>query len=231
MNLRFSLIAGPRQRPDKNQPASEAWWNYVNDAILAEKLGFDSAFIGEHHFCFASGNSSPFVMLAAIASRTERLRIGTSIICMPFHNPLRVAEDIAAVDIASRGRFDFGVGVGSQYEEFETFGIPPGERFGRTWEAIDLIDRCLHGGEEVFSHQGKYFDFPNIRWIIPPYQKRVPFFWGGFGPQGVQRAAERGYHLIAPDVTGTYERVMREHGRNPADYNIGFVNMVSIART
>ena len=231
MNLRFSLIAGPRQRPDKNQPASEAWWNYVDDAILAEKLGFDSAFIGEHHFCFASGNSSPFVMLAAIASRTERLRIGTSIICMPFHNPLRVAEDIAAVDIASRGRFDFGVGVGSQYEEFETFGIPPGERFGRTWEAIDLIDRCLHGGEEVFSHQGKYFDFPNIRWIIPPYQKRVPFFWGGFGPQGVQRAAERGYHLIAPDVTGTYERVMREHGRNPADYNIGFVNMVSIART
>ena len=137
MNLRFSLIAGPRQRPDKNQPASEAWWNYVDDAILAEKLGFDSAFIGEHHFCFASGNSSPFVMLAAIASRTERLRIGTSIICMPFHNPLRVAEDIAAVDIASRGRFDFGVGVGSQYEEFETFGTPTVVSKGAPWAGLE----------------------------------------------------------------------------------------------
>lgn len=148
-----------------------------------------------------------------------------------LHNPLRVAEDVAAVDIVSKGRFDFGVGVGSQYEEFETFGIPSSERFGRTWEAIDIIERCLHGGEEQFSHQGKYYDFPNVRWIIPPYQKRVPFFWGGFGPQGVQKAAERGYHLIAPDVTGVYTRVMREKGRRPEDHFIGFVHNVSIAKT
>jgi alkanesulfonate monooxygenase SsuD/methylene tetrahydromethanopterin reductase-like flavin-dependent oxidoreductase (luciferase family) len=227
--MRFSIIAGPRQRADLNQSASDAWWNYVNDAVLAEKLGFDSAFIGEHHFCFASGNSSPFVMLSHIAARTERIRIGTSVTCMPFHNPLRVAEDIAAVDIVSKGRFDFGVGVGSQYEEFETFGIPPGERFGRTWEGIDIIERCLHGGEEVFSHKGKYFDFPNVRWIIPPYQKRIPIFWGGFGQQGVTRAAERGYHLIAPDVTGAYTRVMREHGRKPEEHFIGFVYPTSIA--
>jgi len=229
--VRFSIIAGPRQRPDLNQSAADAWWNYVNDAVLAEKLGYDSAFIGEHHFCFASGNSSPFVMLSHMAARTERLRIGTSIICMPFHNPLRVAEDIAAVDIVSKGRFDFGVSVGSQFEEFETFGIPPAERFGRTWEAIDIIERCLHGGEEVFSHRGKYFNFPNVRWIIPPYQKRVPFFWGGTGEQGVKRAAERGYHLLAPDVTGNYARIMREHGRRPEDYFIGFVHQVSIGRT
>lgn len=227
--MRFSVIAGPRQRADLNQSAKEAWWNYVDDAVRAEKLGFDSAFIGEHHFCFASGNSSPFVMLAHMAARTERIRIGTSVCCLPFHNPLRVAEDVAAVDIVSKGRFDFGIGVGSQYEEFETFGIPPAERFGRTWEAIDIIERCLHGGEEVFSHKGKYFDFPNVRWIIPPHQKRVPIFWGGFGPQGVTRAAERGYHLIAPDVTGTYERVMRQHGRKPEDHYIGFVFVLSIA--
>jgi alkanesulfonate monooxygenase SsuD/methylene tetrahydromethanopterin reductase-like flavin-dependent oxidoreductase (luciferase family) len=229
--MRFSLIAGPRQRPDLGQSAADAWWNYVNDAVLAEKLGYDSVFIGEHHFCFSSGNSSPFVMLAHIAARTERIRVGTSVICMPFHNPLRVAEDIAAVDIVSKGRFDFGVGVGGQFEEFETFGVPPSERFGRTWEAIDIIERCLHGGEEVFSHKGKYFDFPNVRWIIPSYQKRVPIFWGGIGPQGVQRAAERGYHLIAPDVTGTYSRVMREHGRKPEDHYIGFVYPTSIAKT
>jgi alkanesulfonate monooxygenase SsuD/methylene tetrahydromethanopterin reductase-like flavin-dependent oxidoreductase (luciferase family) len=228
-SMRFSLVAGPRQRPDLGQSAADAWWNYVEDAVLAEKLGFDSVFVGEHHFCFASGTSSPFVMLAQIAARTERVRVGTSITCLPFHNPLRVAEDIAAVDIASRGRFDFGVGVGSQFEEFETFGINSGERFGRTWEGIDIIERCLHGGEEVFSHKGKYFDFPNVRWIIPPYQKRIPFFWGGFGEQGVKRAAERGYHLIAPDFSGVYSRTMREHGRNPEDYLIGFSNPVSIA--
>jgi alkanesulfonate monooxygenase SsuD/methylene tetrahydromethanopterin reductase-like flavin-dependent oxidoreductase (luciferase family) len=229
--MRFSVMAGPRQRRDLKQSAADAWWNYVNDAVLADKLGFDSAFISEHHFCFASGNPSPFTFLSHVAARTERIRVGTAVICMPFHNPLRVAEDIAAVDIISKGRFDFGVGVGSQFEEFETFGIPSSERFGRTWEAIDIIDRCLHGSESVFSHKGKYFDFPNVRWIIPPVQKRVPFFWGGFGEQGVKRAAERGYHLIAPDITGTYVRVMREHGRKPEEYNIGFLHYVSIAKT
>lgn len=229
--MRFSIIAGPRQRADLGQSAADAWWNYVNDALLAEKLGYDSVFFGEHHFCFASGNSSPLTMLAWVAARTERLRVGTSVICAPFHNPLRLAENIAAVDIASQGRFDFGVGVGSQYEEFETFGIPPGERFGRTWELIDIVEKCLHGGEEVFSHEGKYFQFPNVRWIMQPVQQRIPIFWGGFGPQGVQRAGERGYHLIAPDVTGTYERVMRAHGRRPEDHYIGFVHIVSIGAT
>jgi alkanesulfonate monooxygenase SsuD/methylene tetrahydromethanopterin reductase-like flavin-dependent oxidoreductase (luciferase family) len=229
--VRFSVIAGPRQRPDQGQAASEAWHLYVDDVIRAEQLGFDSAFIGEHHFCFAQGNSSPFVFLSECAARTERIRLGTSVLCAPFHNPLRVAEDIAAVDIVSRGRFEFGIGVGSQYEEFETFGIDAKERFGRTWEALDVIERCLHGEEEEFTHDGKYFHFPNVRWILPPAQERIPIWWGGFGPQGVTRAAKRGYNLIAPDVTGAYSRTLHELGQRPEDRFIGFVTMVSIADT
>jgi len=203
----------------------------MNDVIRADRLGFDSAFIGEHHFCFAQGNSSPFVFLAEAAARTEQIRVGTSVICLPFHNPLRVAEDVAAIDIVSNGRFDFGVGVGSQYEEFETFGIDSAERFGRTWEAIELIDRCLHSGEEAFDHDGKYFQFPNIRWIIPPVQERVPIWWGGFGPQGVTRAAKHGYNLIATDVTGSYARTLGELGDKPENRYVGFSTEVSIAST
>jgi alkanesulfonate monooxygenase SsuD/methylene tetrahydromethanopterin reductase-like flavin-dependent oxidoreductase (luciferase family) len=229
--VRFSIIAGPRQRADLGQSAAEAWWDYVGDAVLAEELGYDAVYFGEHHFCFASGNSSPLTMATAVAARTTRIRIGTSVICAPFHNPLRLAEDIAAVDIASNGRFDLGIGVGSQWEEFQTFGIDPKERFGRTWEIIDIIERCLHGREDEFDHKGRFYEFPGVRWIMAPVQERIPILWGGFGPQGVRRAAERGYHLIAPDVTGTYERVMREHGRRPEEHLIGFVNNVSIADT
>lgn len=228
--MRFSVIAGPRQRPDLGQPAAEAWRLYVEDAVRAEELGFDAVMVGEHHFTFASGTSAPLVMLAEIAARTERVRVGTSVLCLPFHNPLRLAEDIAAVDVVSNGRFDLGVGVGSQYEEFETFGIPPEERFGRTWEALDVIERCF-SGEEEFTHEGRYFRFPNVRWILPPVQERIPIFWGGFGPQGVRRAAERGYHLIASDVTGVYERTMRELGRRPEEHYVGFVTMVSVGRS
>ena len=146
--MRFSIIAGPRQRADLGQSAADAWWNYVDDAVLANDLGYDGYYVGEHHFCFASGNSSPLTMLTAIAARTQAIRVGTSVICAPFHNPLRLAEDIAAVDIASNGRFDLGIGVGSQWEEFNTFGIDSSERFGRTWEIIDIIEQCLNSGEE-----------------------------------------------------------------------------------
>ncbi|WP_157227411.1 LLM class flavin-dependent oxidoreductase [Nocardia asiatica] len=229
--MRFSIVSGPRQRRDLGQSAADAWWNYVNDAVLAEELGYDAVYFGEHHFSFASGNSSPLTMAAAVAARTSRIRIGTSVICAPFHNPIRLAEDIAAVDIASNGRFELGIGVGSQWEEFNTFGVDPKERFGRTWEAIDVIEKCLHGATAEFSHKGKYFDFPDVRWIMQPVQKRIPILWGGFGPQGVQKAAERGYHLIAPDLTGTYQRVTTEQGRRPEEYLIGFVDFVSIADT
>ncbi|HEY1291581.1 MAG TPA: LLM class flavin-dependent oxidoreductase [Chloroflexota bacterium] len=229
--MRFSIIGAPRQRWDLGETAAQAWWDWIDDALLAEKLGFDAVYTGEHHFCFASGNSSPFLLLTNVAARTERIRVGTSVICAPFHNPLRLAEDIAALDIVSRGRFDLGIGVGSQWEEFQTFGINPKERVGRTWEIVDIIERCLHGNEETFDHEGKYYHFPGVRWIMQPVQKRIPILWGGFGPHSVARAAEREYHLIATDVTGTYERVMRDRGRDPADYLIGFVNRISIGKT
>jgi alkanesulfonate monooxygenase SsuD/methylene tetrahydromethanopterin reductase-like flavin-dependent oxidoreductase (luciferase family) len=231
--MRFSIICAPRQRADLGESAAQAWWNFTEDALLAEQLGFDAIYIGEHHFCFASGNSSVLPWLTQVAARTERIRVGTSVICAPFHNPLRLAEDIAAVDIVSKGRFDLGIGVGSQWEEFQTFGINPDERVGRTWEIIDILERCLHGAEvdETFDWEGKYYHFPGIRWIMQPVQQRIPILWGGFGPQNVAKAARRGYHLIASDVTGTYARVMREQGRRPEDFLIGFVNNVSIADT
>jgi alkanesulfonate monooxygenase SsuD/methylene tetrahydromethanopterin reductase-like flavin-dependent oxidoreductase (luciferase family) len=227
--MRFSIVAGPRHRWDLGQSAYEAQRDFVEDAVLSEELGFDAAYFGEHHFCFASGNSSPLTLLAAVAARTKRIRVGTSIICAPFHNPLRLAEDIASVDMISNGRFDFGVGVGSQLEEFRTFDIDPKTRFGRTWEVIDIVERCLYGGTEEFDWKGKYYNFPGVRWIMQPVQKRIPILWGGFGPQGVQRAAERGYHLIAPDVTGTYQRVMSARGADYRKQLIGFVTVVSIA--
>jgi alkanesulfonate monooxygenase SsuD/methylene tetrahydromethanopterin reductase-like flavin-dependent oxidoreductase (luciferase family) len=66
----------------------------------------------------------------SVAAKTSRIRIGTSVICAPFHNPLRLAEDIAAVDIAFNGRFDLGIGVGPQWEEFNTFGSTQGNGSG-----------------------------------------------------------------------------------------------------
>jgi alkanesulfonate monooxygenase SsuD/methylene tetrahydromethanopterin reductase-like flavin-dependent oxidoreductase (luciferase family) len=230
-SLRFSIIQGPRHRADLGESAGHAWKRFVEDAVLADKLGYDGFMTGEHHFSFASGVSSPYVFLAEVAARTEQIRVGTSVACLPFHNPIRLAEDIAGVDIVSGGRFDFGIGVGSQWEEFHTFGIDPEERHARTWEMSDLIDRCLHGGEEVFSHEGKYYNFPDIRWIFEPIQQRVPFFWGGFGPVGARRAGNRGYELLSYDFTGEYTKALAARGDRIEDHLVGFVHLTSIART
>jgi len=229
--MRFSVTAGPRQRVDLGQTTAEAMREFIDDALLAEELEFDAFTVGEHHFTFASGNSSPLMFLAAVASRTKRIRLGAGVICAPFHNPLRLAEDIAALDIISNGRFDLGIGVGSQLEEFRAFHIDPKERFGRTWEIIDILELCLNSGKDEVEYQGKYYSFPKVQWIMQPVQKRIPIYWGGFGPQGVRRAAERGYHLIASDYTGTYERTMRELGRDPRKYDVGFAHIVCVAHT
>lgn len=230
--MRFSAIAGARQRPDKGQTAAEAFHNYVDDMVFAEEVGFDACYLGEHHFTFASGNSAPLIMAAAIAARTSHIRIGTSIILAPFHNPLRLAEDIAAIDMVSNGRFEVGIGVGSRWEEFVTFGIDPKERFGRTNEVCDILDLCLNSGAQVgerLDWNGKYYQFPDFQWIMQTVQERIPILWGGLGPKGVRRAAEKDYHLIAPDLSGEYSKTLLERGRDPKDYLIGFVNNVLIA--
>jgi alkanesulfonate monooxygenase SsuD/methylene tetrahydromethanopterin reductase-like flavin-dependent oxidoreductase (luciferase family) len=227
--MRFSISVGPTLRPEMGDTAATSWINHVDDALLAEEVGFDGYYVAEHHFGYSAGHSTPMMLLADIAARTSRIRIGTSIICAPLHNPLRLAEDLAALDILSRGRLEIGVGVGSQIEEFRAFGIDPAERFGRAWETIDLIEKCFASPpDQIFDWNGKYFNIPGIRWVMQPLQKPVPIAWGGFGSQGVARAAQRGYHLIAPDVTGEYTRVTKSAGRDPRDYLVGISDIVSI---
>jgi len=87
---------------------------------------------------------------AVVASRTERLRAGTAVALLPFHDPRRLAEDVATADIISRGRFDFGIGPGSQYEEFRSFGIDPAD--ARPHLGIHRLDpACLSTGRSTIE--------------------------------------------------------------------------------
>jgi alkanesulfonate monooxygenase SsuD/methylene tetrahydromethanopterin reductase-like flavin-dependent oxidoreductase (luciferase family) len=228
--VKIGIINAVRNHPSHPYPLEDVYADFISDAVLAEELGFDFAWYGEHHFTACQWTPSPMLVMSAVAAKTERIRIGVSVLCLPFHDPIRVAEDIAVLDIISRGRVDFGIGVGSQYEEYETFKVPVQERFGRTWEAIDLIQRCWNS-TETFSFEGKYYTYPNVTFTTKPVQKPVPIWVGALGPKQAALTAKKGFHLLAGDASGNYDTALREAGRDAEDYFIAPMQQVAVAET
>lgn len=227
MSIRVSLLNGVRNHPDAPAPLADVYADYLSDAMLAEELGFHASWYGEHHFRPCQWTGSPMILAAAVAARTDRLRVGTAVTLLPFHDPLRVAEDAAAVDLVSGGRFDLGVGPGSQYEEFVTFGVDPAEMNRRSWESIDLVRRCF-GDEATFTHAGPYYEAKDVTFTSKPAQDPLPIWWGGMGPRNQQRAAERGFNFIGPFNPG-YDAQLEAAGRNPADHQVALMLPVVVA--
>jgi alkanesulfonate monooxygenase SsuD/methylene tetrahydromethanopterin reductase-like flavin-dependent oxidoreductase (luciferase family) len=213
--MQLVVTMGIRRLPSHPQPLQDLYREHLEEAVLAEELGFDNVWASEHHFSPDAWNPSPITFLTAVAARTARVRVGTYVLLLPFHNPVRVAEDIAVLDNISGGRVDLPVGVGSAVEEFRTFGIPFNERLGRTFEALRIIERCFAG--EEFTHNGKYYAFANVRMTTTPVQKPGPPIWvASMGDQSVAWTARRGYHLAAGAGRGhtKYEELLRQFGHD-----------------
>lgn len=227
--MQYALINGVRNHPDSAYDLQDVYSDFISDAVLAEELGFTNTWYGEHHFRPCQWTGSPMMLAAAVAARTERIRVGTSVVLLPFHDPIRVAEDAAVADILSCGRFDLGVGPGSQYEEFISFGKDPAEMNQRSWEAVDWIRRAFTE-KEMFSHAGRFYDIPEMTFTTKPVQQPLPMWWGGMGPKNLARAAERGMNLIAPFNAG-YDAALQACGRNPADYQVSVMVPICVAET
>src|SRR6516162_1201126 len=183
-----------RYHKDRPRPLPEVYDEFLDEFILGDKLGYSHIWLPEHHFTYDAHNPSALPILAALARQTDRIRLGTYILLLAFHHPILVAEDAAVVDILSHGRLDLAVGAGPMEQECEVFGVPRQETFGRTYEALEVIQKCWT--EERFSHQGKYFQFDNVEVTTKPVQQpHPPVYMAAFGPQSATRAARRGNHL------------------------------------
>jgi alkanesulfonate monooxygenase SsuD/methylene tetrahydromethanopterin reductase-like flavin-dependent oxidoreductase (luciferase family) len=225
--MQFSLLNAVRNHPDSAYAEKDVYADYISDAVLAEELGFTRSVYGEHHFRECQWSGSSIQICTAVAMKTENLRVGTAVTLLPFHDPIRIAEDVATCDILSGGRFDFGIGPGSQLEEFRTFGIDPKTMNGRMWESIDWILEAFASTGE-FSHNGTYYDIPNMTFTTKPVQERVPVWSSSMGPQNAKKAAERGFHFIGPGNFG-YDAALEAAGRNPADSKIASMQMMHVA--
>jgi alkanesulfonate monooxygenase SsuD/methylene tetrahydromethanopterin reductase-like flavin-dependent oxidoreductase (luciferase family) len=227
--VQYTLINGVRNHPQSAYALQDVYSDYISDAVLAEELGFTHTWYGEHHFRECQWTGSPMLVATAVAARTSTIRVGTAVVLLPFHDPIRVAEDAAITDILSKGRLDLGVGPGSQYEEFVTFGKDPAEMNQRAWESVDFIRHAFEA-QGQFSHQGRFYDIKDMTFTTKPVQQPLPMWWGGMGPKNLARAAERGMHLIAP-FNGGYDAALEACGRNPADYHVAVMLPVCVADT
>src|SRR5271165_937094 len=197
--MKFGLFGGARAR---GGPAgdSDAYHQFVNYVIEAEKLGFSSVFLVEHHFTGFGQVSASMSLLAYLAACTERIRLGTAVVVLPWHNPILVAEQAATLDLLSNGRLDFGVGKGYRSYEFSGFCIPPEEATERFDEAMEVI-RKAWTTQGRFSYHGKRWRFDNVVVEPSPVQQPHPPFWLGAGSdESIRRAAREGYNLLLDQI-------------------------------
>jgi alkanesulfonate monooxygenase SsuD/methylene tetrahydromethanopterin reductase-like flavin-dependent oxidoreductase (luciferase family) len=221
--MQFGLFGGARtQRRDDGSGDSQAYDDFINYVVEAERLGFRSVFLVEHHFTGVGQLSASLTLLAYLAARTRSIRLGTAVVVLPWHNPVLLAEQAATLDLLSGGRLDFGIGKGYRYNEFMGFNIPQEEADARFEEALEVITRAWTSRER-FSHKGKFWTFNDIVVEPPPAQKPHPPFWVAAGSEAsIKRAAARGFRLIldqytAPGVIGEriaiYRAELETHGR------------------
>lgn len=162
---------------------------------LAEPLGFDSLMALEHHFTGYAMSPAPLQLLAYFAGRTRRITLGTAVVVLPWHDPIRVAEEIALLDIMCGGRCMFGFGRGAASVEYEGFGIPMGEARGRFSEAAQIVMKAL--SQPSFEFEGEHFHIK--RTSIRPRPISHPerrFYASSVSPESAEIMAKLGLSML-----------------------------------
>jgi natural product biosynthesis luciferase-like monooxygenase protein len=205
----------------------------VEMALHAEAVGLDAMWLAEHHFTDYGVMPSTQVMAGYLAAATKRIRIGSGVIVLPFHNPIRVAEEFALLDLLSDGRIDFGVGRGYQPLEFESYGVPFSESRERFEECLQVIQQAWREGEVNF--EGKYYTFKGVKPRPRPIQKpHPPIFGASFNPETIKFQAHAKLNLLfnflatPPDKIAEYRQILRDSGDDPDDYRIGGLAFVYV---
>lgn len=166
-----------------------------------DALGFDEAWVGEHHSAGFEIIASPELFIAAAAERTKRIRLGTGVISLPYHNPLMVADRIIQLDHMTRGRAMFGVGPGLLPTDAEMLDVPVEKQRSRMAEALDVILRLLAG--ETVTEKNEWYSLKGARCQLRPYTQPRPEFAvaSTITPSGATLAGKHGIGLLCVAAT------------------------------
>jgi alkanesulfonate monooxygenase SsuD/methylene tetrahydromethanopterin reductase-like flavin-dependent oxidoreductase (luciferase family) len=215
----FGLIYDFRNPEPWHQPWADRYQTVLEQiAWVDRELAFEGVFVTEHHFYEDGYMPSTMVVCGAIAARTQRVTVGTNLIQLPLHHPVRVAEDALVNDVLSGGRFRLGVGGGYYWQEFEGVGSVLRQRPSRMQEGLEILRAAFSG--EPFSYQGKRFNVPKVYVTPPPIRDGGPPLWvGAFVPEAIDRLARvaDGYLAFTEGTTEEYLAACERHGRPPEE--------------
>jgi len=177
----------------------------LEEVTKAEELGFDSVWMEEHHSVTNHYWPSPLVVLAGFATRTSRLTLGTDILVAAFHNPVRLAEDAAVLDVMSGGRFTLGIAIGYKPDEFSLYGVELEKRGARFEEQLAIIKGLWT--QERISFKGAYYTVDGRLEPKPVTKPHPPIWIGGWGDITLRRAATLADNWI-PGPTADLKRLL-----------------------
>lgn len=236
----FDLVHYPYDvEPENFDPAKAAkvYETHLAEWERAEELGFDGLFLGEHHFTAYSLLPSPNVLLGAVSQRVKRMRVGIMINVLPFHQPLRLAEEIAMLDLLTGGRLECGLGRGVDAQEFMRLAIPMDEARPRFTEGLDLMLKAWTSDQ--FEHHGEFFQIAAKATIYPrPLQKPHPPIWiTALSPQTIEWTASQGYPMSSiflptpktKEAFDSYNEAAQEAGQTPGPEKLTLARNVYVA--
>jgi alkanesulfonate monooxygenase SsuD/methylene tetrahydromethanopterin reductase-like flavin-dependent oxidoreductase (luciferase family)/flavin reductase (DIM6/NTAB) family NADH-FMN oxidoreductase RutF len=207
--MKFGLFGGGKIGKTNPLDDSYGYRDFIQYVKDAEELGFKSVFLVEHHFTGAGQLSASLNLLSYIAASTTRIRLGTAVVVLPWHNPVLLAEQISTLDVLSGGRVDLGVGRGYRRVEFDSFCIPMSEAQDRYTECLELLLKSF-ASKQRFSHHGKYWHFDNIVVEPAPVQLPHPPVWMAAGrPEGIAYVGRSNYNLLLDQIGNVEETVER----------------------
>jgi natural product biosynthesis luciferase-like monooxygenase protein len=240
--MKFGILYLTDYHPEIHGPTHQFYDELMSQITYAEDLGFDSVWLTEHHFTHYGGVfPSPSIFLTAVAQRTKRLRVGTAVVLVPLHNPVRLAEDYAMLDNLSGGRLEFGAGRAFLRYEYDSLHVSMDESSGRFSEGLEVIEQAWT--QEAVTYEGKYFKVQNLSILPKPQQKPHPPIWAAaqLTPSSFELIGKRGYHIMTvPYLTGvpltkqnleSYRRALKETGYNLADREVSCTSLVYLSES
>ena len=175
-NLEFAIWDGFQAHDMTTaDTAADVYQMHIEEAQLAEKLGYNSYYVIEHQNSYVSHLTAPNVYLTAVARNTTDLRLGVMIYQLPFHHPIRLAQEAAMLDQLSHGRLEFGVGAGVHEHEFMRYNLDFFQRREMFSEAFEIIMKAWT--QDEVTHHGKYWQMDEVFTNPKPYQKPHPPVW------------------------------------------------------